>query len=112
MSLSVEVEDIYFITGLSRRGEIVNLRAHGVGGGITIDEYISIYCLLDIENVGIQVPLNVIQNLGLKVIVLVLGRIVGLTYLHQAPRPLMFYAVEHMRPTIYDWSTSLLGKKK
>ena len=27
MSLTIEVEDIYFITGLSRRGEIVNLRA-------------------------------------------------------------------------------------
>ena len=25
MSLSIEVEDIYFITGLSRRGEVVNL---------------------------------------------------------------------------------------
>ena len=25
MSLSIKVEDIYFITGLSRRGEVVNL---------------------------------------------------------------------------------------
>ena len=29
MSLSIEVEDIYFITGLSRRGEMVNLRSRG-----------------------------------------------------------------------------------
>ena len=29
MSLTIEVEDIYFITGLSRRGEMVNLRARG-----------------------------------------------------------------------------------
>ena len=27
MSLTIEVEDIYFITGLSRRGEVVNLRS-------------------------------------------------------------------------------------
>ena len=27
MSLTIEVEDIYFIIGLSRRGEMVNLRA-------------------------------------------------------------------------------------
>ena len=40
MSLSIEVEDIYFITGLSRQGEVVNLRSHGPGGGMTIDEYI------------------------------------------------------------------------
>ena len=27
MSLTIEVEDIYFITGLSRQGEVVNLRS-------------------------------------------------------------------------------------
>ena len=27
MSLTIEVEDIYFITGLSRRGEVVNLHS-------------------------------------------------------------------------------------
>ena len=44
MSLSIEIEDIYFITGLSRRGEVVNLRSHGPRGGLTIDEYIAMYC--------------------------------------------------------------------
>ena len=39
------VEYIYFITGLSRQGEIVNLRACGVEGGLTIDEYIIVYFL-------------------------------------------------------------------
>ena len=42
MSLTIEVEDIYFITGLFRRGEVVNLCSHGgLGGGLTIDEYIA-----------------------------------------------------------------------
>ena len=36
----------------------------------------------------------------------------GLASLHQASRPLMFYAVECMRPTIYDWSTTLLRNMK
>ena len=43
MPLSLEVEDIYFITRLSRRGEVVNLRACGLGGGLTIEEYIVVY---------------------------------------------------------------------
>ena len=42
MSLTIEVEDIYFITGLSRRGEVVNLRSRGLEGGLTIDEYIAV----------------------------------------------------------------------
>ena len=110
--LRLEVEDIYFITRLSRRGKIVNLRACGVGGGLTIDEYIAVYYLLETEKVGIQVLVNAILNLSLKVIVLVLGRIARLASLHQVSKALMFYKAKCMRPTIYDWSTFFLGNVK
>ena len=107
------MEDIYFITGLSRREEVVNLRSRGGPGGVlTIDEYIGVYCYPNTEKVGSQVPTNAIQVLGLKAILLTLGRIAGLASLHQASRPLMFYAVECMRPMIYDWSTTLLSNMK
>ena len=49
MPLRLEVEDVYFITELSCRGEVVKLRDRGVGGGITIDEYTAIYFLPCIE---------------------------------------------------------------
>ena len=58
MSLTIVVEDIYFITGLSQWGEVVNLHSHGPGGGLTIDEYIAVYCYLDMEKVGSQIPTN------------------------------------------------------
>ena len=51
MPLRLEVEDIYFIIRLSHQGEVVKLSACGVGGGVTIEEYITIYYLLDIENI-------------------------------------------------------------
>ena len=39
MSLTIEVEDIYFITVLSRWGKVVNLHSRGgPRGGLTIDE--------------------------------------------------------------------------
>ena len=50
--------------------------------------------------------------LGLKAILLALSKIVGLASLHQALRPLMFYAVECMRPIVYDLSTALLSNMK
>ena len=90
----------------------MNLRSRGPGGGLTIDEYIAVYCYSDTQKVGIQIPTNSIQVLGLKAIVLTLGRIIGLASLHQASQPLMFYAVECRRPTMYDWSTALLGNMK
>ena len=91
----------------------MNLRSQGgPSGGITVDEYVDVYCYPDTEKVGSQVPTNAIQVLGLKAILLTLGRIAGLDSLHQASRPLMFYMVECMRPTIYDWSTTLLSNMK
>ena len=66
MSLTIEVEDIYFITGLSRQGEVVNLRSRGPGGVLTIDEYIVVYCFFDMKKVGSQILTNSIQVLGLN----------------------------------------------
>ena len=86
MSLTIEVEDIYFITGLSRRREVVNLRSCGPKFGMTIDEYIAVYCYLDMEKVGNRIPTNSIHVLGLKAILLTLGRIAGLASIHQASR--------------------------
>ena len=112
MLLSIEIEDIYFITGLSRRGEVVNLRSRRPGGGLTIDEYIVVYYFPDMEKVGSQISTKSIQVLGMKAILWALGRMASLASLHQASRPLMFYAVECMRPTVYDWSTMLLSNMK
>ena len=90
----------------------MNLRSHGPRGDLTIDEYIAVYCYLDTDKVGSQIPTNSIQVMGLKAILLTLGRIAGLASLHQDSWPLMFYTVECMRPTLYDWSTALLGNMK
>ena len=70
------------------------------------------YYFLEIKKVGSQILTNSIHVLGLKGILLALGKIVGLASLHQASWPLMFYAVECMRPTVYDWSTVLLNNMK
>ena len=82
MSLTIEVEDIYFITRLSRRGEVVNLRSRGPKGDLTIDEYIAVYYFPDMEKVGSQIPTISIQVLGLKAILLALSRIASLASLH------------------------------
>ena len=82
MSLTIEIEDIYFITGLSRRGEVVNLRSRRARGGLTIDEYIVVYYFPDTKKVGSQILKNSIQVLGLKAILLAFSKIVGLASLH------------------------------
>jgi hypothetical protein len=110
--LRIEVKDIYFLTGLSRRGEVVNLKAQVAESNMKIEEYIDAHCIVGTEKVGSQLPIRAIKNLSLNIVVLILTRITGSTSLHQASRPLMFYSVECLRPTVYDWCTSLLDKMK
>ena len=75
---------------------MVNLCSHGLGGRLTIDEYIGVYCFSETEKVGSQILTNSIKILGMKAMLLALGRIVGLASLHQASWSMMFYAVECM----------------
>jgi hypothetical protein len=110
--LRIEVEDIYFCTGLSCRGEVVNLKSWGTGSGMKIEEYIDAHCVAGTPKVGNQLPIRAINNLSLKIVVLMLTRITGSASLHQKSRSLMFYVVECLRPTVYDWCTSLLVNMK
>ena len=49
---------------------------------MSIDDYVVVYFLPDNEKVGIQVSINAIQILNLKLIILILVRIVVSTLLH------------------------------
>ena len=77
-----------------------------------IEEYIDAHCVAGTEKVESQLPIRAINNLSLKIVVLVLTKITGSTSLHQELRPLMFYSVECLRPTVYVWCTSLLDNMK
>lgn len=50
------VEDVYFMNGLSHRGESINLRGGGqVEGALIIQEYIDVYYEEGIEKVASQI---------------------------------------------------------
>jgi hypothetical protein len=46
--LIIEVEDISILIGLSRWGEVVNLKSRGAGSGMKIEDYISTHCVAGI----------------------------------------------------------------
>ena len=54
-SLKIEVDNIYFITGLSCWDEVVNLISHGFNGGMTINKKISAYFIPNTSKVVSQV---------------------------------------------------------
>ena len=92
-SLVPMTKDIYFLIGLSRRGELVNFRTFPLGPH-NIAELIGLYCEAGIDRSSSQVPIRNITNLSLQAIVLLIGRITGSAALHLASRAQMNCAVQ------------------
>jgi hypothetical protein len=110
-SLVPTTEDIYFLTGLSRRGEPVNFRTFP-SGPHSISELIGLYCEAGTERSSSQVPISKITDLLLQAIVLLIGWMTGSAALHQASRAQMNCAVQCLNAQIFDWSTTLLDCMK
>jgi hypothetical protein len=62
---------------------VENIESLGDGGGKPMEEYIFIYCIAGIEKVESQLPIRDIENLSLKIIILVLTCILGSNSLHK-----------------------------
>jgi hypothetical protein len=106
-SLTPKTEDIYFFTGLSRRGELVNLRTIPPGP-FNIVDYIGMHYEFGTKKVGAQVPINKITNVSLKVILLLIRWINGSTTIHQASQVHMYCAMKCLDARIFDWSMTML----
>ena len=66
-ALDIEVDDIYFLTGLSHRGESVYFGGRG-GGEESIDSYVSDLCVEGTRKQGGKLPVQHVTNIPLKTI--------------------------------------------
>jgi hypothetical protein len=71
-SLVPTTEDIYFLTGLSRRGELVNFKTFPMGP-LNISEPIALHCEAGTNHWSSQVPISKITDLSLQAINYLLG---------------------------------------
>jgi hypothetical protein len=100
-SLVPTTEDIYFLTGLSRRGEPTNFRTFPVGPH-NIAELIAEHYEAGTNRVSSQVPISKITNLPLQAILFLIGRITGSTTLHKASRAQINCAIPCLNEQIFD----------
>ena len=76
--LPLEVEDIYFLTSLSRQGQEVNMHRGCRGdASLTIQEYITVYCEEGTQKVASQILIVQIQRLALRSVAYCLVRMSG-----------------------------------
>ena len=105
--LTVEVEDIYFLTGLLRQSAPISLTG-SCGGDITTRELIDRHCVPGTGTSGKKIPIRVVIDRALWIVLFTMQRVVGSHGVHQASRAHMMYALEAMAPTVFNWVEALL----
>jgi hypothetical protein len=100
-SLTPTTEDIYFLTGLSRRGETVELHTFPTGER-KVSELIAEYCVAGTNRRTSWIPVGSVINLALQTILSLIGGITGSTTHHQATRAQMNCALQCMNAQIFD----------
>ena len=101
--LEITLEDIYFISGLSRRGAPVNLEGTGTGGDLLrFHNYIDTYYVPGTQKMGTCIPIVHIRSLPLQVLVSTIVRVVGSSSLHLATRNQMIILVECLQGALFD----------
>ena len=99
--LTVEVEEIYFLTSLSRRGAPISLTSSR-GGDITTRELIDRHCAPGTGTSGKNIPIKAVTDRALRTILFTMQRVVGSQGVHQDSRAHMLYAIEAMAPTMFN----------
>ena len=109
--LSLAIEDIYFLKGLSLRGAHVTLTG-GRGGGLPMSEYIRRHCEPDAERHKCKVAIRGVWDLTLRTILFTIARMVGRASPHMVLQSYFQYAIECLEPQVFNWCDGLLWSMK
>ena len=110
-TLEIKVDDIYFLTGLSRRGESVYF---GVWGGSreSIDSYVSDLCVLGTRKQGGKLPIKHVIDVSLKTILFIVTWLVGSTSTHLDSMSQVLISLKATNGVVFDWCSGLLANLK
>jgi hypothetical protein len=95
-TLTIDIEDIYFLTGLSRRGSYVSLTGSRRGGR-KMNEYCRYYCVPEAERREGKVAIWGVTDITLRTILLTIAQMAGSASPHMALKSYFQYALECLR---------------
>ena len=105
--LELEVSDVYFITGLSRRGPIPVLTGSRPSGE-KMEEVMARVCQGEQMGSGSKkVDIHTILDLALRVVLHTIMRVAGSQEPHEATKAQLLMASECMSPLLFDWATAV-----
>jgi hypothetical protein len=109
--LSLDIEDIYFLMGLSHHGSHVTLTG-GRGGSLPMSWYLHQYCDPEVERCKGKVVIRGVWDLPLQTINFTILCMAGSAYPHMALQSYFQYAVECMELQVFNWSDGVLHRIK
>jgi len=109
--LEIELEDIYFLTGLSKRGEPISLFGARPGGQSVTSLRLEL-CDDQGDPKDKRIDIKNIIRPELKVIAFTVTRLCGSAALHVATGSQMRIAVDCFRGMIYNWCDAVLANVK
>jgi hypothetical protein len=98
--LTLDIEDIYFLMGLSHRGSHVTLTGSR-GGGLPMNEYIRQYYVPEAKRHSGKVAIRDVRDLPLWTILFTITCMARSAYSHMALQRYFQYAVECMEPRVF-----------
>ena len=111
--LEITLEDIYFISDLSRRGAPVNLEGIGRGGDLlSVQNYIDTYSAPSTQKNGTFIPIVHIRSFPLQVLVSTIVRVAVSSSVHLVTWNQMRIAVECLQGALYDWCSGVIPTMK
>ena len=109
--LEIELEDIYFLTGFSKRGEQISLFGTRPGGQSVASLRLE-FCNDQVDPQDKWIDIKNIIYPELKVIAFIVTRLCGSAMLHVATGSQMRIAVDYFRGTIFNWCEAVLANVK
>jgi hypothetical protein len=100
-TLSLDIEDIYFLTGLSRRGYHVSLTGSR-GGGLPMSEYYRLHCVPEVERKKGKVDIWGVWDLTLCTILFTIAWMARISTPHMALQIYFQYAIECTEPRVFN----------
>jgi hypothetical protein len=109
--LTIELEDVYFLTSLSKRGAPVILSGQRALP-VPIEEYLANHCIPGSRLVGGRIAIKDVRDLPLRSILFSITSLAGSTSSHLVSRSQVAYALQCMEPTVFNWSAGFLQNVK
>jgi hypothetical protein len=106
-TLTIDIKDIYFLTGLSRRGSHVSLTSN-CRGGMKMSEYCREYCVPEVERQKGKVAIWGVTDITLRTILFTIAQMEGSVAPHMALQSYFQYALECVEPRVFNWADAVL----